>query len=131
MSADLNLCPFCNEEIYLKTSDTGEGLFKGMQRFWVECDDCHATGPLCISSEKAREGWNKRPEEEKLSDEIEKLSGEIEELEREVRDVEEEKEDLEEEISELKEELSGLKDELSDLKEEFAQKAIEQEGGSE
>lgn len=58
-SIKLKPCPFCGGEAILMSRETNYFA----TRFFVICDNCHASSKWCKNKEEAAEAWNRRAEQ--------------------------------------------------------------------
>ena len=56
MSEKLKPCPWCNSDQISIDEDFGP--------FGAQCDECHASGPICDTPETAAAEWNRRHQEQ-------------------------------------------------------------------
>ena len=52
-------CPFCGGEAILTSRETNYFA----TRFFVICDNCHASSKWCQNKEEAAEAWNRRADD--------------------------------------------------------------------
>lgn len=53
-------CPFCNNEDNLEVETKSYRLVYVIDKYYVKCWDCKATGPEKDTEEQAIDAWNKR-----------------------------------------------------------------------
>ena len=69
---ELKPCPFCSGEAILTSRETNYFA----TRFFVICDNCHASSKWCQNKEEATEAWNRRPDSKiSVSDKVYQTDG--------------------------------------------------------